>query len=102
MSFSEILIVILLAVIILKPEDYISLIKNLRSIYKYIRSFRLEIENEISKITEEDDNKISSEEVNFYIQKILELNEKYDGDYSLEDAKAQYHRLLLKTKIDKK
>jgi Sec-independent protein translocase protein TatA len=102
MSFLEILVVLLIAVIILKPEDYVSLIKNIRSLYKYFRSVRSEIETEISKITDSDDSKISSDEVNFYIQKILDLNEKYIGDYSLEDVKAQYHKLLFKSKINRK
>lgn len=101
MAFTELIVILIVAIIVLKPEDYGSLIKGVSKFYKYITSLRAEIDKEIEKIAI-DDISDASDEINFYLQKIFDLEEKYTGEYNIHDVKAYYHKTLLKKKISHK
>jgi Sec-independent protein translocase protein TatA len=95
MSFSELVIVVLIGLIVLKPEDIPSVIKQVQNFFNYISSLRKEIEKEFldatkSSAPEEIDN------INFYMAKISKLGETYTGEYNLQSIKAFYHKLILK------
>lgn len=97
MSITEIVLIIIVALVVIKPEDIPSILKKLKELYKYIISIKKQIDKEISKITEEDKESEDLEKINFYLKKIMDLGETYEGDYSLSDVKAEYHKLILGT-----
>ncbi len=100
MSFSEIFIVLIVAILVLKPEDIPLLFKKVKEFYKYIFSIKKEIEKTVDKLS--DTKESESEEINFYLKKIMASDVTYEGDYTLSDVKAFYHKLLLTKRIEKK
>ena len=104
MSITEITLIIIVALVVIKPEDIPSIMKKLKELYKYIISIKKQIDKEINDITDEDKGSEDLEKINFYLKKIMDLGETYTGDYSLSDVKVQYHQFLLsaRNKVDKK
>ena len=102
MTLGEIFIVIIVAIIALKPEDYSFVLKQARRLYKYFTSFKSEIESELEKIANIEDEESDKDQINFYLQKIMEHGEVYNGEYSLSSVKAFYHKLIVKNKIERK
>lgn len=87
MSIIEILLILLVAVLVLKPEDIPLILKFIKS----IRGYFVGIQRDIMKQFEEPEN---VEEMNRYLGKIIELDGKYDGKYDLHTIKSYYHKLL--------
>ncbi|NDB84373.1 MAG: DUF2672 domain-containing protein [Alphaproteobacteria bacterium] len=99
MSFGEIFIVIIIAIIVLKPEDYGSILKSLRSFYAYFNNIKRDIENHISDISADLlQDELDQEQINFYLKKIFALEGSYKGEYSLQEIKKYYHKLLVETR----
>jgi hypothetical protein len=95
MSILEILIILLVAVLVLKPEDIPLIIRFINN----IRSYFLGIQIDIMKQFEEPSD---AEEMNRYLGKIIELDGKYDGKYDIHTIKSYYHKLLkLHSRTDK-
>ncbi len=99
MSFAELLIVILLAILLIKPKDLPIIIRKIKEIFLYINSFKKEVSKELELLTSEEDHQDSYAEINSYIKKIIELDETYTGEYKLSDVKAFYHKLLIQKRI---
>ncbi len=103
MGFGEIIVVLLIGILALKPEDYSPIIKSIYKIRQYIISLGSEIELQFQEIAEETKEntiqKIDKRQINFYLKKIFELDHVYDGDYSLEDVKAYYHAIISKRAV---
>lgn len=96
MSFSEVLVVFIIAVLILSPEDLKALIKNFYQLKKYLTDLRDQIfaplQAELDQL--EESTCQDRDEINFYLEKIASLNQKYEGDYSLEKIKKYYYNIL--------
>ncbi len=99
MSFSEILVVLVVAILVLKPEDIPVVFKKIKGAYNYIFSIKKEIEKSVEKLS--DSEEIEKDEINFYLKKIVACDASYEGDYSLSDIKSFYHKLLLKKRLEK-
>ena len=100
MSFSELLVVFFVGVFLIKPADIPTIYKKLREIFLYFNTVKNEILKELDKLAPDTkDDHDSREQINFYLQKIMELDEVYNGDYSLNDVRAFYHRLLIQKRI---
>jgi Sec-independent protein translocase protein TatA len=100
MSFFEMIIVLILGVVILKPEDLKSIAKFIKNFIHYFQNFKNEM---ISTITEEDDHREIDKNINFYLEKIITMSGKYKGEYEIGAVKAYYHKLLLEEHLkDKK
>jgi len=102
MSFTEIALIIIVALVVIKPEDIPSIFKKIKELYKYIASIKKQFDREINKIMEEDKTSDEAEKINFYLKKIMDLGESYTGDYSLSDVKAQYHQIILSKRAKQK
>lgn len=100
MSFAEIGVVIIVALIVIKPDDLPVILKKIKEFYNYVISFKKQIEQELKNISEIDRLEEENSKINFYLQKIMMLDEKYEGDYSLTDVKAFYHKLILQKRIN--
>jgi Sec-independent protein translocase protein TatA len=96
MSFSEVLVVFIIGVLVLSPEDLKALIKNFYQLKKYLTDLRDQIfaplQAELDKLEESTCQDV--DEINFYLEKIANLNQKYEGDYSLEKIKKHYYDIL--------
>jgi Sec-independent protein translocase protein TatA len=96
MSFGELCVVAIVAIIIMKPEDLPIIIKKIKYARKYIAHFKTEIINYFDKELRIDHKELEQDvdEINSYIKKIINLGSDYEGDYSLEDVKDKYKRLV--------
>lgn len=91
MSIAEILVILVIAIIVIKPEDMPTILKYIKGIRRYLRSLSSDI---MSKLDEDED----PEEINQYLEKIMALGDKYEGEYELELIKKHYSKLLKKHK----
>ncbi len=82
MSPTQILIVLLIGLFVIKPDDIPMLIKQIKKIKSYFSNNGQT--NDISEM----------EQLNFYIQKIISIEGCYDGDYSLVQIKEKYTKLV--------
>jgi Sec-independent protein translocase protein TatA len=98
MSLSELLVIVVVGVLLLKPEDLPKILCKLKELQTFISTTRKEI---FSYINFEENGKASElkeniSEVNFYLEKISGLGGEYEGEYSLDEIKKHYHYLVKK------
>jgi hypothetical protein len=97
MSFYEILLVLLIAILLLKPEDIPLVAKKFIQSKNYIFSIKEEIATAIHKeVYSEIEGDVA--DMNKYLEKIIEIEGKYDGDYDLISVKKKYTTLLKNSK----
>ncbi len=96
MSLGETLVVILVAMIVMKPEDIPTIIKKIQEFKLYYSAIKNQLLTYVTK-----DLKINSgilvdnpEQLNFYLEKIINIQGYYDGNYSLEELRARYNELI--------
>ena len=77
MSMSEFLVVLVIAIIMIKPSDIPQMMKYIRSLFQYIRQIQKDIMTYFDDIDD-------IEEINKYLSKISEFDKKYDGEYNNE------------------
>ena len=93
MSFGEIIVVAIIAILVCKPEDIKFIIKEF---YKF-KTYILELSQEISKPFVDELEQLNPEvveEINLYLEKITSLNKSYQGEYSLKAIKKYYYQLI--------
>ena len=100
MSLGEIAIIIVVAILVCKPEDIKFMIKAFYKLKAYLQDIKQEIispiQEEVEKIKSTDLNtKKDLEEMNLYLEKITALNESYNGDYDLASIKKYYYKLII-------
>lgn len=106
MSLFEILLILAVALLMMKPEDIPKIAKTLMNIKKYIDNTKKEIlsyidlEQENPKNSQVNSAENEAEQMNFYLQKIADLGDDYEGVYDLEVIKKHY-RKLVNSKIPK-
>lgn len=93
------IIVAIVAVLVCSPQD-IKLIA--QEFYKF-KQYLLQLKQQLMKpiVQELEDagdlqDQQSLEEINFYLAKIASLNERYSGQYTLEEVKSYYFQLIKK------
>ena len=99
MSLGELFIVCLVAVLVCKPDDIKFIFKELYQLKAYISKIRDDVMgpiNEEMKKIEVQNLKDDIEQINFYLQKITDMNETYEGEYSLNSIRAYYEKLIKK------
>ena len=101
MSFNEILVIVLICVFVCKPQDIKLIIKSALKLKNQFLGLKEDvvapIRQELEKIQQEnllDQDTVN--EINLYIEKITQLNQNYDGEYSLSAVKKYYHQLIIK------
>lgn len=102
MSLGELLVVAIVALLVTKPGDIPVLLKQLGSIKNYFTKIKNDLYAEITSGTNLNDDLLTDnvEEMNFYLEKILGVEGKYDGKYELSEIKSRY-RKLMKEQISK-
>lgn len=98
MSFGELCVVAVVAIVIMKPEDLPIIIKKFKYVKKYFENLKTEIVGFFDKELQLDNKELESnvDEINQYIKKIINIGGTYEGDYSLQDIKDKYKQLVLK------
>lgn len=98
MGISELAVIILVVIILVKPDDIPKLAKKLKQIRSYFVNIRSEIisqididSNESQQFVEEDQNKI-----NYYLEKIASYGEVYEGEYDLNLIKKRFDDVVSK------
>jgi len=99
MSLGEIAIIIVVAILVCKPEDIKFMVKAFYRLKAYLQEIQQEImgpiQEEVERLKSSDLNAQEAlEEMNLYLQKITELNERYSGDYNLPSVKKHYYKLI--------
>ena len=93
MSLIELLVILVIILLVLKPEDIPVLFRGVKKIKNYLNN----IIEDISKLIEEGNIKIDDEyltDLNRYLKTIIEIQGYYNGKYNLEDIKDCYEKLL--------
>ena len=98
LSLSEIFIMLLVSLLILKPEDLPVIFKKLGEIRNYILGIKEEVLGSVSKELDID-LKDDLEVMNRYLEKIIEIEGEYDGPYDLVSIKKK-HKTLIKQQKD--
>lgn len=92
----ETTVVLVIAVIVLKPADIVLLLKTISNIRKHV----YEIRDSFFKALDGDEiTLLKSEiinEINFYLSKIHEMNITYEGEYDLEKIRTFYLNAIKK------
>jgi len=103
MSLSEVLVVIIIAILVCDIKDLKFIIKEFYKLKKCFLEIRQEVlepfEQELVSLQSHADELIDQDslsEINFYLQKITALNQSYSGQYSLKEIKKYYHQLIVK------
>jgi hypothetical protein len=94
MSLGEIVVVLLVALLVVKPEDISTIIKKNQEIKSYFGSLKSQamfylISGANSNFDDED-----IEQLNFYLQKIIGINGYYNEGYTLQELKHNYSQLI--------
>ncbi len=100
LSFGEILLILLVAILILKPEDLPSIMKYFLRLKKQIFHIKEYFGKVFHEIEEKTLNKDEINEMNEYVKKIQELGLAYDGEYNTKDLRKYYLSAIKKIKED--
>jgi len=104
MSLFEFLVVIIVGILVVKPEDLPKILTKFKEIRAFIENTKKEIMSHLDPISELKEVALENlnqdmDQINFYLEKISNLGSEYDGDYSLTSIKNHYHKII-KEKID--
>lgn len=107
MSLFEILVVVIVGFLVAKPEDFPKIIRKFRDMRSFITNTKQEIINHLDPINELEESIVEEisvnldeemDQMNFYLEKISNLDSEYEGEYSLVSIKNHY-RKIVKDKI---
>ncbi len=100
MSLFEILVVLIVALLVVKPEDIPQIVKKLKELRAFVTNTKKEIfahfDPDINKTNKNSSENLDMqmEQMNFYLEKISDLGSEYKGEYSLESVKEHYRKLM--------
>ncbi len=101
MSLFELLLIVIISLLVMKPEDIPKILAKIREIKSFISGTKQEImshldvdNTKLSKKSISTDLEDEMEQMNFYLQKIANLDSEYDGEYSLPLIKDHYRKLV--------
>ena len=86
MSLFELLVVLIVAFLVLKPEDVPHIVKKLKDCYNFFTATKAEITSYL------DLSQKPSIKVDDYLEKIANLGGKYEGEYSLTEIRDYYQK----------
>lgn len=96
MSFGELIVIVIIAIFVIKPEDLPIIMKKLLQLQKSFRNFKNNALSYIEETIEADDKKIIDDvnDINFYLQKIISIEGNYEGEYSKKAVKDKYQEII--------
>jgi len=95
MSLSELLIIALVSMLVLKPEDLPKIVRKFKELKAFIAGIKQEIISHIdpeSKVPPKLEDDLG--QMNFYLEKITSLGGDYEGEYSIKEVKECYYQLV--------
>jgi Sec-independent protein translocase protein TatA len=104
MSIFELLVIVLVCFLVIKPEDIPIILAKIKKIKAFIFETKQEImshidpESSTSKKSDNVDFEQETDQMNFYLGKIANLGFEYEGQYTLESIK-KYYQLIIKQKM---
>ena len=103
MSHFEILVILIVALLVVKPEDIPQIMSKLKELRAFVANTKKEIfshfdpdRNAKSSKKASEDLESQMEQMNFYLEKIGDLDSEYDGEYSLAPVKEHYRKVMNK------
>lgn len=99
MSLFEFLVVVIVGILVVKPEDLPKIFTKFKEVRAFITSTKKEIMAHLDPISELKESALENldqdmDQINFYLEKIANLGDEYNGDYSLISIKSHYHKLV--------
>ena len=98
MSMGEVLVIILIAILLIKPKDIPIIIDKVKDCAKFFRKLKAEIfshfDNELNaqdKLLQDEFEQV--DRINFYLEKIIQIEGKYEGNYDIDSIKDKYFAL---------
>lgn len=98
-SIGEIIIVAIIALLVVKPDDIPVLLRSVFNIRDKFSSLVHNVKGSVDSALASVHDEISGdefEEVNIYLKKIMQSGKEYKGDYTLSSVKAFYHRSIIR------
>ena len=95
MSLAEIVIVLVVALLCLKPEDISFLIKQVRQVMQLLNN----VKNEVFGMLDSEDNndhhigEDNIELMNYYLERIVQIDGEYNGEYNINALKSHYNKI---------
>jgi len=105
MSIFEFFVVIIVGLLVLRPEDVPQVIEKFKEVKLFFSQAKREIKSSIESIPEfrelmhSDDLESDADQMNAYLEKIANLGSVYEGDYSLAPIRNHYNKIIQK-KLD--
>ncbi|PCJ24427.1 MAG: hypothetical protein COA94_07375 [Rickettsiales bacterium] len=109
MSLFEFIVVLIVALLVVKPEDLPKIVKKFKQMQSFITNTKKEIISQISIDDELEEIMQDSsspnlnkemEQVNYYLEKISNIGPEYEGEYSLAAIKKHYLKLVKEKMAD--
>lgn len=107
MSLLELLVVLVICFLVIKPSDLPAILGKFKELKLFIFNTKQQLLSCVDLQTKGplklNDNDQDIESVNFYLSKIAALNYKYEGDYSIDAIKSYYKKLVnkeIKVRLD--
>jgi len=100
MSLFEILVILIVALLVVKPEDVPQIVSKLKELRAFVTNTKKEIFSHFDPDTNTKSKKLSEdlssqiEQMNFYLEKIGDLDSEYKGEYSLAPVKEHYRKVM--------
>ena len=91
LSFSEILVIIIIGVLVVGPEELPGLIRKIRHFMTHIRNMVSQITDQIDEQTDLGTLKKEAENINHNIQTIVDLEGKKQDAYDVKEVMADLH-----------
>lgn len=95
MGISEILVILVVAVLLTKPEDIPKIAKKIRQVRKYFRNLKSDIASHFD-LGEEKFEDQDHDKINYYLEKIASHGQTYDGEYDLDQIKKYFNSIISK------
>jgi len=93
MSLLELLVVLLVCFLVVKPDDIPKIFTKFKELRSFITNTKKEILSHIDPDYDKSPIEGSIEQINFYLAKIAKIGAEYEGEYSLEAIKKHYRKI---------
>lgn len=94
MSLFELLLVLFVGFLVLKPDDLPKIAQKIRELNSFFFNSRKEIISYLDLSDEAKELSIDTDRINFYLEKISNMGSEYNGDYSIDSIKEHYNSLV--------
>ena len=97
LSFGEIIVVAIVAILVIKPKDIPSIIKYLKELKLYFNNLLTDFKSIFSSLSSdiEFNSKEEIEEINRLLKAICDSGGKYEGEYDLVKIREAHSKILL-------